>query len=125
LFPLCIHFPAKIDKGRDRVATKRKQESALSPLTDSSKKLFEVLRLGLGELGSTDPRTSIRASGGIFFSISIGALPPGRGRGGAAGGMRGGVPSPRKWAGSERPIITRRLSLQKSPQIIAGFLPLL
>ena len=61
-YPLCLHSvstpPRNTTNSGDRAETRRIHVSALSPLGDASKKLFEVLRLGSGEPRSADPRTS-------------------------------------------------------------------
>src|SRR2546428_2407872 len=53
----------------------RKHVSALFPLRNASKNSFEVLRLGSGELRSTDPRTSNKARGPNWIRLRIGAPP--------------------------------------------------
>jgi hypothetical protein len=48
----------KWQQAATRAETKRQRVAASFPLATASKKLFEVLRLGLGELGSRNPRIS-------------------------------------------------------------------
>ena len=64
LYPLCFHsvstFRMNAPKSGYKAETKWRHVSALSPLHEDSRILLEVLRLGLGELGSTGPRTSTR-----------------------------------------------------------------
>ena len=55
MFPLCLLFVSafcgKTPSSGDRVETKRKHVSTLSPLPEASKNSFEVLRLGSETLG--------------------------------------------------------------------------
>jgi hypothetical protein len=80
MFPLRFLFVStsatNSTKSGDRAETKRKQVSALSPLRNGSKQLFEVLRLGLRELGSNDPRTSITPLPANLIDLRIGGNLP-------------------------------------------------
>jgi hypothetical protein len=55
------------------VETKRIHVSALSPLGGGSKNSFEVLRLGLGEPGSSNPRISNTPLLATRINLGIGA----------------------------------------------------
>jgi hypothetical protein len=60
----------------NKQATKQRNVAVLLPLENHSKNLFEVLRLGSGELRSADPRSSVTPLAAIRINLCFEALTP-------------------------------------------------